>query len=66
MAQEETRIHMLAPSDLAEAFDRTAKAQDLTRSQALRRLMREFVAEHGQTDFVDDGRGRRSRKGAKK
>jgi metal-responsive CopG/Arc/MetJ family transcriptional regulator len=66
MAQGETRIHMLAPDDLAEAFDRTAKAQDLTRSQALRHLMRQFVAQHGQQDFTQsDGRGR-GRKGGKK
>jgi len=64
---KEARINLMTPSDLLEAFDRTAAAEDLTRSQAIRHLMRRYVAEKGQADWVgSSGRGRKGAKGANK
>jgi metal-responsive CopG/Arc/MetJ family transcriptional regulator len=63
MADNEARVNMVAPRELLDAFDRTAEAEDLTRSQALRKLMKRYVAENGQTDWIDAAG---SRKGAKK
>jgi len=64
--EQEARFQLRVPADLLKQFDAIAQREDLTRSQAMRRLMRRYVADNAQTDFVDDGRGRRGRKGGKK
>jgi len=63
--EQEARFQLRVPAELLAQFDAIAQREDLTRSQAMRRLMRRYVADHAQTDFVDDSRGR-GRKGGKK
>jgi len=61
MATNETRVHFLAPIDLIEAFDRTVQAQDLTRSQAVRKMMRDYVRHYGQADMFNESRKKRGK-----
>lgn len=39
------------PESLRDAFAAACKAADTTPSREIRRLMREFIAKHGQTDL---------------
>lgn len=39
------------PESLRDAFAAACRAADTTPSREIRRLMREFIAKHGQTDL---------------
>ena len=45
---EKTQFSIHASKTLLAAFDKTARANDMTRSQVIRHMMREYVKENGQ------------------
>ncbi len=65
-AAAEKKIYMgfYAPASLARAFDEIARREDLNRSQVLRRLARQHVAETGNvrqpSAFGDPAAGERA------
>lgn len=67
-AAAEKKIYMgfYAPASLARAFDEIARREDLNRSQVLRRLARQHIAETGNarpqpSTSEDPGVGERAR-----
>lgn len=47
MENKTTRLTLLIDPDKKQAFDKLCASQDLTPSQVVRRMIREYLAEHG-------------------
>jgi hypothetical protein len=47
MENKTARLTVLIDPDRKQAFEKLCRAQDMTPSQVMRRLIREFLVEHG-------------------
>jgi antitoxin component of RelBE/YafQ-DinJ toxin-antitoxin module len=59
MENKTARLTVLIDPDRKQAFEKLCHAQDMTPSQVIRRLIREFLVEHG---IKLPGAGKKSRK----
>ena len=56
MEQKTARLTLLIDPDKKAAFERLCAQQDLTASQVIRRLIRDYLAQHG-VQYVPSGVG---------
>lgn len=51
---DQTTYQIRVGVDLLESYKRASKARDKSPAGELREFMRRYVAEHGQTDWVEE------------
>jgi hypothetical protein len=54
MQNDQTTYQIRVADDLLESYKRAAKARDKSAAGEVRDFMRRYVAEHGQTDWVEE------------